>query len=183
VHLFSAIGKNPTDMLFQNQEENERVLLFVRKAFVTNAPWIVFAGILLILPIVVQSFFIIINFKIFVFPARYLLFFLLFYYLLILSYIYVNFITWYFKISLVTDIRVLEVDFSNLVYKHVAATKIDLIQDISYSQVGVLRTLFDYGNVLAQTAGTIDNFTFEAVPQPENVVQVIENLIGKVENV
>ena len=183
VHLFTSIGKNPPDMYFQNQEEEEKVLLFVRKAFITNFPWIFFSILFLLLPLFVNSLFLFFNFKIFAFPNRYFLFFLLFYYLLVISYIYVSFITWYFKISLVTNVRVIEVDFSNLVYKNVAATKIDLIQDVSYSQVGVLRTIFDYGDVLVQTAGTIDNFTFEAVPQPDNVVQVIGDLIGKEENV
>jgi hypothetical protein len=91
----------------------------------------------------------------------------------------VSFITWYFNVSLVTSIRVMDVVFSNLVYKNVSATKIDLVQDVNYSQIGVFRTFFDYGDVMVQTAGTLDNFVFEAVPQPENVVHIIEDLIGK----
>ena len=183
VHLFSAFGRNPTDMCFQNQEADETVLLFVRKALITNLPWIIISTLLIFLPIFAKPLLTLLNINLSLLPVRFFLFFSFLYYLLVITYIYISFITWYFKISLVTNIRVIEVDFSNLVYKNVAATKIDLVQDVSYSQIGVLRTLFDYGDVLIQTAGTIDNFTFEAVPQPENVVQTIGNLIGKEENV
>ena len=79
--------------------------------------------------------------------------------------------------------KVIEVVFASLIYKHVSATKIDLIQDVSYSQVGVGRSIFDYGDVLVQTAGTIDNFTFDAIPEPENVVHIIEDVIGKEKSV
>ena len=102
-----------------------------------------------------------------------------FYYLIVATYWFINFISWYFNISLVTDKRVIDIDFSNLVYKDVAATKINLVQDVSFAQIGAIRTFFDYGDVLVQTAGTLDNFTFESAPQPENIVHIVEDLIGK----
>jgi hypothetical protein len=95
------------------------------------------------------------------------------------TYWYINFISWYFNISLVTDKRVIDINFSNLVYKDVAATKMNLVQDVSFAQIGAIRTFFDYGDVLVQTAGTLDNFTFESAPQPENIVHIVEDLIGK----
>lgn len=179
VHIFASFCPNPGDITFQNQEPDEEVLLFVRKDFITNVPWIVIGGLLLVIPLVLSPILTSIHLQNFFLPARYILFFTLFYYLIVGAYIFVNFITWFFNIGLVTNIRVVDVDFSNLVYKNVAATKIDLIQDVSFSQIGVLRTVFDYGDVFIQTAGTLDNFTFEAVPRPNDVVHIIEELIGK----
>jgi hypothetical protein len=173
VHLFSSLCKDPDDIIFEDQEENEVILLFIRRAFITNLKWIVIGIFLALLP------FIFVGIRLVILPARFDALLLLFYYLLVSSYFYVNFITWYFNISLITNIRVVDIDFSGLVYKNVASTKLSLVQDVSFSQTGVMRTFFDYGDVLVQTAGTLDNFDFGSAPQPENVVHLIGGLIGR----
>src|SRR4030042_3620830 len=119
VHIFSAFSKNPIDIFFKNQEPNEKVLLFLRKHIITNAKWIVLSIFLIILPFFALPLAAIFNIQIFLLPLTYLTYFLLFYYLVVTSYIYVNFITWYFNISFVTDIRVVDIDFSNLIYKNI----------------------------------------------------------------
>jgi hypothetical protein len=179
IHIFSSFCKNPADVTFQNQDEGEKVLLFLRRANITNVKWVLIGIILLIIPL----FFIltknIIGSPLDILPARYSFIFILFYYLLIATYFYINFITWYFNIAIITDRRIMDVDYTGLVYKNVAATKMNLVQDISYTQIGVARNFFDYGDVLVQTAGTLENFHFESAPQPENIVHIIEDLIGK----
>lgn len=173
VHLFSSLCKDPDDIVFQNQDQDEKVLLFIRKDFITNSKWIAVGVLLILVPLIFGSAHFISL------PVRFGIIFLLFYYLVVAAYWYVNFITWYFNISLVTNIRVVDIEFSGLVYKDVASTKLSLVQDVSYSQIGVLRTFFDYGNILVQTAGTLDNFDFDSAPQPENVVHLIGDLIGR----
>lgn len=177
-HLFSSFYKNPRGIFVKNQEKEEKILLFIRRAMITNFKWILVSIIFLLLPLFAFLF---VNFggQIITFPIKYIIFFLLFYYLIIFSYIYVNFITWYFNISFVTNIRVIDIDFSGLIYKNVAVTKLSLIQDASFIQAGAIRTFFDYGDVFVQTAGTHSNFEFEAAPQPANAVHIINELIGK----
>lgn len=179
VHLFSSFCENPGDITFKNQDKNEQVLLFVRKHFITNFLWITTGVFLLILPLFVGPISAVVNLPIPFFSAKYLLFFTLFYYLVVISYLFIRFITWYFNVSLVTDIRIVDIDFSDVVYKNLAATKLSLVQDVSYTQTGVLRTVFHYGDVLVQTAGETTHFDFDAVPQPEKVVHIIGGLIGK----
>ena len=41
IHLFSSLCKNPRDVSFQNQEEGEKVLLFIRRANITNLKWLI----------------------------------------------------------------------------------------------------------------------------------------------
>lgn len=177
-HLFSSFYKNPRGIFVKNQEKEEKILLFIRRSMITNLKWIIASIVFLILPLFLYLF---VNFgeQIITFPIKYILFFLLFYYLIVFSYIYVNFITWYFNISFVTNIRVIDIDFSGLIYKNVAVTKLSLIQDASFIQAGAVRTFFDYGDVFIQTAGTHSNFEFEAAPQPANAVHIINDLIGK----
>ncbi|HUD05022.1 MAG TPA: hypothetical protein VMR59_03475 [Patescibacteria group bacterium] len=179
VHLFSAFRKDPDGVDFSDKEPEEKIILFIRRSFITNVRWIFFGVLLLIIPL---SLPLILHF----FPnplpplsGQFYFLLTAFYYLVIATYLFIDFISWYFNISLVTDKRVIDINFSNLVYKDVAATKINLVQDVSFAQIGAIRTFFDYGDVLVQTAGTLDNFTFESSPQPENIVHIVEDLIGK----
>jgi hypothetical protein len=101
-----------------------------------------------------------------------------FYYIILLTYAFVNFILWYYNAAIITDKRVIDIDFHQLVIKDIAETKLSLVQDVSYRQVGALQNLFGYGYVLIQTAGPLDNFEFYQLPQPAHVVELVENLIG-----
>ena len=179
VHLFSAFKKDPEGVDFSDKDEQEKIILFIRRSFITNIRWIFFGSVLLIVPV-----FIALGLRFFpnplpFLPNKFYLLLIAFYYLVVATYWFINFISWYFNISLVTDRRVIDIDFSSLVYKDVAATKISLVQDVSFSQIGAIRTFFDYGDVLVQTAGTLDNFIFESAPQPENIVHITEDLIGR----
>ncbi len=179
LHLFSSFVANPRGIHFQNQDSDEKVLLFIKRDLITNIVWVGISILFIFIPIIiaVASPFMgnFLNFL----PGRHIFFYLLLYYLFVGTYVFVNFFTWYFNIALVTNKRIIDVDFSSLVYKNVAATKLSLVQDVSYDQVGIVRSIFDYGDILVQTAGTLDNFHFEAAPSPENAVHIIQDLIGK----
>lgn len=183
VKIFSSFCENPTGISFEEKEEDEKVLLFLRRHFITNVPWIFLSLVFLSIPIVLR----IINFQFSItdtfsflnITTGFAVIFLLFYYSIIFTFIFVNFITWYFNISLITNKRVVDIDFSGLVYKDVSATKLTLLQDVSYKQTGVIRSIFNYGDVLVQTAGALENFDLSAVPHPERVVLIVEELIGK----
>ena len=83
---------------------------------------------------------------------------------------------WFFNVYIVTTERVVDVDFYNLIYKKVSDADLIKIQDVSYNQGGVLRTLLNYGDVNIQTAGEVTNFDFEAVPQPDRVAKILQDL-------
>ncbi len=176
MHIFTSYCELPPNVTFENQENNERILLFLRRSFITNLSWIFFSIILLILPFAIMVFY---PSFLSLLPSPYIIMITLFYFLALGTYFFVNFITWYFKIVLITDQRIVDIDFEDLVYKNIAETKMDLVQDVSYTETGVIRTIFDYGDILVQTAGTIDNFDLHAIPLPERVENILEDLIGK----
>ena len=178
VGLLSSFCPNPHGVAFSSQEKDERILLYLRKHFVTNLPWTTLVLTLLTLPLVL-FFLNIILVDIFTFLSfQDYVFLISLYYLVVLIYAFVEFITWFYNISLVTTKRIVDIDFSNLVYHNVAATKLELVEDVDYSQTGFIRSLFNYGDVFVQTAGGKVNFDFLAVPRPTRVEKIIIYLIG-----
>jgi len=179
VHLFSAFKKNPQGITFEDQEDGEKIILFIRRSFVTNFQWIFIGSFLAALPLVLLLFLGFLQNPLPALASKYYLILGLFYYLFVAAYWYINFITWYFNIDLVTNKRIIDINFANLVYKDVAATELSFIHDVSFSQVGAIRTFFDYGNIIIQVPGATDAFIFESAPQPENIVHIVEALVRK----
>ncbi|HSD98944.1 MAG TPA: PH domain-containing protein [Patescibacteria group bacterium] len=176
LHLFAAFCEKPSNVTFQTQEPDEQVLVFLRKSQWINFPWIVATLLLLFVPIVL--YLLRDNFIALIPPLRVILVLIPFYYLLVAIYAFVNFITWYYNAAIITNKRVVDIDFHQIVFKDVAETKLALVQDVSYNQVGVLPNILGYGFVLIQTAGTLDNFEFHNLPHPDRVEEVVEDLIG-----
>lgn len=175
-NLFSSFCENPINVSFQTQEADERVLLFLRKSKIMNLPWIGATIVLILIPPLIfplrETFFAFIP------PLSFLFILLPIYYITVVMYAFVNFITWYYNVALITTKRVVDIDFHQLVMKDIAETKLTLVQDVSYRQVGVLENLFGFGHVLIQTAGQVENFEFYQLPQPSRVVEIVEGLIG-----
>ncbi|OGM82458.1 hypothetical protein A2376_01995 [Candidatus Woesebacteria bacterium RIFOXYB1_FULL_47_31] len=109
-------------------------------------------------------------------PVNFQLIAVLFWYLITTAFILESFLTWFFNVYLITDERIVDIDFLNLLYKEVSDANIDKIQDVTYKMAGAVRTLFNYGDVLIQTASEVPNFDFLAVPRPDKVATVLQDL-------
>ena len=182
--IFASFFPNP-EMSFSSQNENETIYLLLRRHIITNTPWIITIVLLLIAPLFLLIAFHLSNPLAIFFPSgishSYTIIFSLFYYLAVISSAFVYFLSWFYSISLVTSEQVYDIDFSSLVYKEVSATRMHLVEDVTATQVGSIRSFFDYGDVLVQTAGTLDNFDMMAIPHPTKVANTIEDLLGKEE--
>ena len=168
----AAFSVLPKRISFETQEIKEKIVLLLRKHWVTNIPWIVITLIMIIAPLFLQVF-PLLDFL----PQRFQFIALVVWYMVILAYVLESFLSWYFNVYIVTDERLIDVDFYSLIYKRISETKIDRIQDVSYSQGGIIQALFNFGNVSIQTAGEVPEFEFEAVPQPARITKVLNQLI------
>ncbi len=181
-HLFASYCEKPPNVSFSDKIEKEEILLFLRKHFVTNVPWILKATALFLIPILLLMLgslnFISVNFL----PMRFVVMTIIFYYLSVVTYVFINYITWFYNISLITTLRIIDIDFSQIVFENVDATKLTQVEDVGYVQIGVIRSIFDYGDVHVHTAGPESNLESHAVPHPERVVKVINNLLGEATN-
>jgi len=84
---------------------------------------------------------------------------------------------WFFNIFIMTDERVIDVDFNDLFHRVISEAKTDKIQDVNSVMSGAFQTFFNYGSVFIQTAGELPEFVFENVPNPDLVAKYIGQLI------
>lgn len=178
-HIFTTYCDYPKNIHFGAQAPNEQVLLFLRRDFITNVPWIISSILLLLAPTLFIAVANASNIQVAMIPTNISTIFSAFYFLVVATYIFINFINWYFNSSLITTDRVVDVDFEDIIYKNISETKLNLVQDVSYKQIGAIATFYDFGDVLIQTAAAVDTFDINQVPRPQHVVEVIEELIGK----
>lgn len=176
-HFYSAYVDHPKNITFVDQEEDEEILLFIRRHFVTNVPWIVGSLVLAILPFTLFPF--LVAFSPFPLPSPQSLFLmLLFYYLIIFGYVLLKFTLWYFHVGIVTNKRVVDIDIHGILYKDISEAKNEFIQDVSYTQNGFIRSVFNYGDVFVQTAGSMQNIEFDKAPRPATITRIIGDLLG-----
>lgn len=178
VKFYTSLCINPEGVTFENQESDEEIVLLVRRDLITNVPWIVTALILISIPPLISLFNDLFT-PFFQISATTQLIAIIFYYLIVFGFILVEFTLWYFNVGIVTNKRIIDLDLSGILFKHVSETRLNLVEDVSYVKVGSIRTIFDYGDVLIQTAGTLANFEFLRAPEPARIVRIIADMIGE----
>jgi hypothetical protein len=102
------------------------------------------------------------------FTQVYLLFLTLSLFLIWLSY--------YLSVQIVTDRRIVDIDQVGLFSHTVSELHIENIEDVTSETNGLFGTIFNYGMVFVQTAGTIERFEFDNVPNPTAIEKLILDL-------
>ncbi|MBU0613530.1 PH domain-containing protein [Patescibacteria group bacterium] len=82
-------------------------------------------------------------------------------------------IIWYYNAFMITNKRIIDFDQKGLFDKTVSVATYDKIQDISFKKKGVFSTVFNYGTIVIQTAGTNANLEIRSVFEPEKIQDVI----------
>jgi membrane protein YdbS with pleckstrin-like domain len=174
--LLTSYATFPAKVCFETQDEEETVILFLRQHPIVMIKSAIIAVFLLTIP------------SIFVFfppylslPGTYQIIVTLGWYLFVLGYALAKFMGWFYNIYIVTDERVVDVDFVNVLFRKVSIAKIEEIQDVNITASGALETFFGYGSVFIQTAAEVPEFDFLAVPKPDQVGKILNQLIDQEE--
>lgn len=174
-HPFTSYSYYPEGVSFEDQEENEEIILIVRRHFITNVPWLATALLLSLLPFTLFPF--IGTLSPFMLPSEQLQTLILaFYFLGIFGFILLKFTLWYFNVGIVTNFRIRDININGLLYKNIAEAKLVSVQDVSYDQIGLIRSIFNYGDILIQTAANISNIEFDRAPRPATISRIISDL-------
>lgn len=171
-NLFTSFTSFPTHICFQTQEDEEAIVLFLRQHFVVNIPWIVLATFMLTLPSVFAFF---PPYASLTTSMQFVV--SLGWYLFVSGYTLAKLMGWFFNIYIVTDERIVDVDFKNIFFRKISTAKIEEIQDINIQSSGAFETFFGYGSVFIQTAAEVPEFEFLSIPHPDRVGKILNQLI------
>jgi hypothetical protein len=178
VGIFSAFVRDPLGIAIAEQHEDEHILLFIRRDFITNVPWISFGLFFIIAPFFIPVFISPIKFILDYFSLITIFIISIFYYLIVAGFMFGNFVTWFYDIGIVTEERSIDIDFYNISYVSVATARSQDLKDVRYFQRGIFESLFDYGDVTLVVEASGETLTFEKTPRPAEVVSILSALIG-----
>ncbi len=170
-HSFSSLLINPHVFDFSERDDDEEVLVVARQHWVSNVQWILVSIGLLFVPNLFKFVFGMIDI-----PLNYQFVGYLFWYLGTFAFSFEKFLSWYFNVYIITTKRIIDIDFNNLLTKKYSEAGIDQVQDVTSAVIGAIPTMFNYGNILIQTASEVNELIFERVPNPEKIIKVLQEL-------
>jgi hypothetical protein len=173
--IFSSLIKYPRKFSFVHQDKNEQIILFVRRHFAVNFLWITISVITAALPLFIFTF---LTLNGIFLPLSFILILTTFYYLIVIGYAFYNFIEWFYNIGIITQKRIIDIDFIRLSYIDVAITQLPEIEDVVHKQKGFFASFFDYGDVIAHTVAGQEDFIFEKIPRPALVTDLLSKMIA-----
>lgn len=96
--------------------------------------------------------------------------------LFIWLFFFFSFIDYYLDVWIVTNERIISIEQEGFFARIISEQRLFRVQDVTSEIEGLFPTLFKYGNVYIQTAAEKERFTFEQVPDPNEVRDVIIKL-------
>lgn len=179
--LLGQFIREPRGVHFDGQDNEEKILLFLRQHVIVNIKWVFITAILLfVLPIF--DFFLGFggtSVSLLV-PAKYYFILRFFLALFTFGYFFENFLSWYFNSYIVTNKRVVDIDFYGIIHRRFSEAPLRNIEDITNSISGFGQVIFHYGDVAIQTAAEAREITFENVPNPDKVQDIVSDLISQI---
>ena len=174
--ILSSLEVMPSRVHFEAQDPKEHIVLLLRPHWVTNLWW----NVLFVLLLFVPMLFFLIPFMS-ALPPAYPFIMTFLWYAMLAAFAFEEFLMWFFSVNIVTDERIIDVDFYGLLFKHVSVAQLSKIQEINYTQKGILASVFNVGNVTVQTAGEVQTIEFNDIPNPDRVVKILSELVAQEE--
>lgn len=154
----------------QELKEGEKVICVIKKHWITFS-WPIFKVFIIFL----------IPFVLIYFLFATLWGTILFFAIIIIGLVYAIFewINWYFDSFIITDKRIIDIDQKSIFSRKVSEAYYDNIQDITFETTGFFSTLFNYGKINIQTAGSEKVIQMDHVKNPQKVQEIIMKLKQK----
>ena len=90
------------------------------------------------------------------------------YYLIALSFCFAAWISYYYDLYILTNDSLVDITQEGFFGRKTSRLSLLRVQDVSSSCKGILQTMFQFGDVLIETAGEhSQNFSLKAVPNPQ----------------
>ncbi len=162
--------------------KDEKVLKIYRRDFFVLFKKVLFFLVLSILPALL-FYWIAVNFDEFIFQGAISyslsIIFTSSYYIFIWLFFFFSFIDYYLDVWIITNERIIDIQQKGFFSRIISEQRLYRIQDVTSEVHGFFPTVFKYGNVYVQTAGSKQRFFFNEIPNPENVRDTIIKLIER----
>lgn len=163
--------------LFPSQREDEHIYIVVREHWfrlvLKLGLWLFFVGVLLLFryygPTAIPGLFLDT-------PGVVTHLFIQVYMMFLGLSLFIIWLLYYLNIQIVTNMRIVDIDQVGLFSHTIAELHIENIEDVTSETIGVFGTVFNYGNVYVQTAGTKERFEFENIPNPAMMEKLVLDL-------
>jgi len=100
------------------------------------------------------------------------------FYLILATWFFIVWLDFYLDVGIVTNERVVDIDQNGLFKRNIAELDTQMVQDVTSQKQGILQTVFDFGDVIIQTAGERPNFEFNGIHHPDQVVEQVRRSVG-----
>lgn len=177
--MFPAYVERPKNCRFEGQDPGEQILLLLRAHPITNLSWMVLSVFVFTIPFIISKMAPYLGFDLTSVPQNFLTSFLIINYLLVLVIIFEGFLEWYFNATIITNEKIIDISFAQILYKGVDLAPLEKIEETDSVTAGIVGTIFNFGNVKVQTAGATVAIEMHNIPRPALVADMILDLIGK----
>lgn len=180
--VLSSFIKNPTRTTYGGKDEDERIKFILRGSGINTVPWLFFTTIMVLTPNIILP--LLRNVKILgqSLPLENAIIVTLFWYLIAFGYFFQNFLNWFFNVLIITNKKIIDIDFYGVTYKNISETTLTHVEDVTSTIEGPIGLIFNVGNIFIQTAGEQREFEFNNVKDPSYVRDLIADLVASVRN-
>lgn len=172
LHNDHSFRSFPKGLKFHGKEQEEEVVLVIRSHWIIYLPQILLILLVLALPWIAVGISSTILHNVPIFLSL-----LMTAFLVALSIAVSSILKWYYNVSIITDQRVIDLDFPNIMAYSMSEAQLEKIEDVTHKQLGILGSFFDVGSVYIQTAGTAQNIEFTNIPRPRDVQDILIDML------
>ncbi len=161
--------------LFPSQQPNEKIYVATREhIFLLGIRYFIIL-VLAVVPIVVKIF-ILNNIELTGITPTILSLVAHVYYLGLAVASFMIWVLHYLNLHIVSEMRIVDIDQRGLLKHEVSELNLETIEDVTSDTSGLFGNILNYGTVYVQTAGTVERFEFENIPDPDKVANIILTL-------
>jgi len=168
----SSFMSFPKGLTFLGKEKEESVILIVRTHWIMYLPHMLAAFFSLVLPFLFKMVIPELSGNISLFIVFFILSGMIFMTISVFT-----IIKWYFNVNIITDQRVVDLDFTSVLSHTSSEARLERIEDVTHKQIGLLGSIFDIGTVYIQTAGAKSEIEFDNIPRPREVQDILYDLL------
>ncbi len=166
-------------MQYEGKDADENIIFVIRRSSITNFPWILTAFVLAFVPFFADPLLHSLQSNGDpLLSGPFLGALTMFWFLFTFGYFLTNFLNWYFNILIVTNKKIIDMDFNGLTYKNISQTTLDNVEDVTSNITGPFGTIFNIGTLLIQTAGEQHEFEFTDMADPTTISDAIGDLVA-----